>query len=128
MRVSIGGIYYSSKDYDSAIRFFADAINLKPDYANGYYNLSAALRDKGDLTRAQDVAEKLVSLLKPQSPDYQVATTYLADLKARIATGSAQQSAITPAKPESIFQQNSLPEVLDLPKPDSMATPPAVKK
>ncbi len=128
LRVSIGGIYYSSKDYDSAIRFFADAINLKPDYANGYYNLSAALRDKGDLTRAQDVAEKLVSLLKPQSPDYQVATTYLADLKARIATGSAQQSAITPAKPESIFQQNSLPEVLDLPKPDSMATPPAVKK
>src|SRR3989344_491892 len=45
LRLNVGGVYYAIKNYDLAIRFFNDAINLKPDYANGYYNLSVALRD-----------------------------------------------------------------------------------
>lgn len=130
LRLIVGGIYYSTKDYESAIRFFADAINLKPDFANGYYNLSVALRDSGDLSRAQATAEKLVSILKPESADYKAATDYLSDLKARIATGSAQESKIKAPAGESqgILEQKNLPQVLDLPTPDNLATPPAVKQ
>jgi tetratricopeptide (TPR) repeat protein len=91
LRVSVGGVYYSIKRYDLAARFFSDATNLKPDYANAYYNLSIAYRDGGDLQNATTVAQQLVTLLQktPNTPDYKAASKYLADLKAQV-TANAQ--------------------------------------
>jgi tetratricopeptide (TPR) repeat protein len=117
-----------------AIRFFDDAVNLKPDYANAYYNLSIALRDKGNLQEAQAVAERVVQLLQTdtENPDYKVAAEYLKDLKARIATGSAQNSQIqAPAGQQNgALQNEKLPQVpLDqLQDQPNVATPPAVKR
>lgn len=132
LRLNIGGVYYSIKSYDMAIRFFTDAIKLKVDYPNAYYNLSIALRDKGDLVAAQQVAERLVVVLQKdtKSPDYKTATEYLADLKARIATGSAKENQLTPpaAQNTSALQEKKLPKVVDIPKPESVATPEAVQK
>lgn len=134
LRLTVGGIYYSAKNYDMAIRFFTDAINLKPDYANGYYNLSIALRDKGNLQEAQAVAEQLVSILQKdtESQDYKTASQYLSDLKSRISTGSAQQSGISiqEEEEEGLFDKKDLPDVvdIDLPKPQDIASPSAVKK
>lgn len=130
LRLTVGGIYYSIKNYDMAIRFFTDAVNLKTDFANGYFNLSVALRDKGDLANAQSTAETLVSLVDPNSADYKTASEYLKDLKDRIATGSAQQSQITPPASEqtSTLQRKNLPKVIDLPQPETIASPAAVKK
>jgi len=134
LRVSVGGIYYSIRNYDLAIRFFSDAANLKPDYANAYYNLSIALRDKGDLENARLVAEQTVNLLRknPQSLDYQLATDYLTDLKARIATGSANQAGQTaPAgQTDSALGNQDLGEVdvADLDNPPTPATPSAVRR
>lgn len=135
LRLNVGGIYYSIKNYDLAIRFFSDAVNLKQDYANAYYNLSVALRDKGDLKSAETVAEQVVSILQKdtKNPDYKTASEYLADLKARIATGSAQQSQITPpaAVQNGALQNKNIPGVsLDelRDKPENISTPAAVKK
>lgn len=130
LRLSVGGIYYSIKNYDLAVRFFSDAINLKPDFANAYYNLSVALRDKGDLQSAVAAGERVVALLGPKSADYKAASEYLSDLKARVATGSAQQQTQTApaAEEQSALQKKNMPKVLDLPKKDDIATPPAVKK
>ncbi len=83
LRISVGGIYYSVKNYDLAIRFFTDAANLKPDYANAYFNLAIALREKGDLQNAVLVAQQTVSLLSKNTntPDYKIATKLLSELK-----------------------------------------------
>ena len=132
LRLSVGGVYYSVRNYDLAVRFFTDTVNLKPDYANGWYNLSVALRDKGDLQSAQAAAERVLSILQTntESADYQTAAKYLEDLKSRIATGSAQSSQVTApaAAGEGALQGDNLPNVLDLPEPDNIATPPAVKR
>lgn len=130
LRVNIGGVYYAVKSYDMAIRFFTDAINLKPDFANAYYNLSVALRDKGDLTNAQAMAEKTLTLLDQSSQDYKTAENYLADLKNRIGSGSAQESAIVPpaAEENTALQKKELPKVIELPKPENIATPEAIEK
>lgn len=131
LRLSVGGVYYSIKSYDMAIQFFTDAIKLKADYPNGYYNLSIALRDKGDLTAAQQVAERLVAVLQKdtKSADYKTATEYLSDLKARIATGSAKENLTPPAvQANSALQEKKLPKVIDLPKPDRISTPEAIQK
>jgi Flp pilus assembly protein TadG len=105
---------------------------LKPDYANAYFNLSIALRDKGDLQSAQQVAERLVAILQKDTnnPDYKLAGDYLADLKARIATGSAQQSSITPpaAQTNATIQEDAVKSKIDLGNTPIPATPAAIKR
>ncbi len=133
LRLNIGGIYYSAKNYDMAIRLFSDAINLKSDYANAYFNLAIALRDKGDFKNAQAAAERVSSLVDPSSKDHEIATKLLSELKDKVnsnVAGAATSSAeLNPAsKTDSSLDNKNLPKVLDLPKPENIATPPAVKK
>jgi tetratricopeptide (TPR) repeat protein len=130
LRLNVGGIYYSAKNYELATRFFTDAANLKPDYANAYYNLSITLRDKGDLQNAVLAAQQVVSLLQSDTnnPDYKTASAYLADLQAKVATTSAKLTP--PAAQENAALQNKnlpqvqVPELNNKPEP---ATPEAVK-
>lgn len=139
LRLNVGGVYYSVKNYDLAIRFFDDAVKLKPDYANAYYNLAIALRDKGNTREAQLVAERVVTLLQKdtENPDYKVAAEFLAGLKEANATGSAQpnvagaQTQVPPAAEQNgALQQEGLPNVLDeeLNAQPQIATPPAVRR
>src|SRR5260221_1561322 len=130
LRVSVGGIYYSAKNYPLATRFFTDAANLKPDYANAYYNLAITLRDSGDLQNAAAVAQKLVTLLQktPNSPDYKTASALLTDLKSKAAASTASQQA--PAGQQTSALQNpNLPSVNvnNLNNPPSVTPVPSVK-
>lgn len=125
LRVNVGGVYYAVQNYDLAIRFFIDSINLKPDFANGYYNLSVALRDKGDLNGAVTTAEKVLTLVEVSSPDYKIATDYLNELKSKAGGGPAQPPAATSS---GALQKEELPDVVNVGKPEKIATPSAVKK
>lgn len=130
LRVSVGGIYYSAKSYDLAIRFFSDAANLKPDYANAYFNLSVALKDKGDLANATAVAQQLVTLLKdnPKSADYKAASQYYEDLKNKLAAAQAQTAPA--GQTNSALQQNAVSgvNVNNLNNPPQVTPAPAVKQ
>lgn len=129
LRLTVGGVYYSVQNHDMATRFFTDAVNLKPDYANAWYNLAVGLKDKGNLPDAQFAAEKSVSLLDAKSADYQTAAKFLSDLRDQIT--SQTKTATTPpaaSETQSALQNKNLPDVLNLPKLDKIATPPAVKK
>jgi tetratricopeptide (TPR) repeat protein/O-antigen ligase len=123
LRVNVGGIYYAIKNYDLAIRFFTDAANLKPDYANAYYNLAIALRDKGDLRNAQLVAEQTVALLRTNmnSQDYKTATELLQDIKTQ-APAAQTDSALGNENVDGV-------DVADLETPPTeVATPSAVQR
>ena len=145
LRLNVGGIYFAAKNDDLAIRFFTDAANLKPDYANAYYNLAIALRDKGDIQNAALVASQTVSLLgnDKSNPDYKTANSLFSDLKAKLATASATQ-AQTPAQNQptqaanqtapaaqtnSALQNPNLPNVnvSNLNNPPSVTPVPSVK-
>lgn len=130
LRVSVGGIYYSVKNYDLAIRFFSDAANLKPDYANAYYNLSLALRDKGDLQNARLVAEQTVILFQKNTsaPDYKVAVELLNDLKSKEAKAKEAQTTQSNSALANPELQNQNVNVSNLNNPPQPQTPAAVKK
>lgn len=133
LRLNVGGVYYAVQSFDLAIRFFTDAVNLKPDLANGYYNLSVALRDKGDLAGAQQVGQKVLELITDQnSNDYKTAQRYLEDLKSKLQSGAGTTgSEVTQppaAQTSGALQNEELPKVIDLEKPEKIATPAAVKK
>lgn len=130
LRLTIGGMYYQAKNYDLAVRFFDDAVSLKPDFPNALYNLSIALREKGSLQDAARVAERLVAILqdRPDSNDYQIASQLLSELKKKIEDSSATESAKLQTEPGSALEKNNLPNVIDLPKPEKISTPPAVQR
>ncbi len=132
LRINVGGIYYAAKNYDLAIRFFTDAANLKPDYANAYFNLAIALRDKGDLQNASLVAQQAVTLLQKDtnSPDYKIASKLLADLKASIGTGKQATGEQTNIASGSAALQNpnlSSVNVSNLQKPPQVTPAPSIK-
>lgn len=111
LRVNVGGIYYSIKNYDLAIRFFSDAANLKPDYANAYYNLAIALRDKGDIQNAKAVAEQAVKVLSEnkETQDYKTATALLNELNVKAADANAQtpnQASASAQQQETALDEN----------------------
>ena len=92
---------------------FQTAIQLKPDYANGYYNLAKLLETAGDFNNAYLVLQKAISLLGPDNPNLGKATSELEAIKAKAekaAPKTTQQSQSTkPAETEST-QQSIEPE------------------
>lgn len=140
LRLNVGGVYYSVKNYDLAIRFFSDAVNLKPDFANGYYNLAIALKEKGDLQSAQLAAEQVIRLVDPKSEDYKTTSRLLSELKdslSKVATESdnkqvaGESTTVPPAAEEtSALEKKELPklDVLKDQERDNVATPEAIKK
>ncbi|MDD2823535.1 MAG: O-antigen ligase family protein [Candidatus Daviesbacteria bacterium] len=125
LRLTVGGVYYQIKNYDMAIRFFSDAANLKPDYANAYYNLAIAYKDKGDLANATLFAEQAISKLDAKSPDYKTATDLLEQLKTKQVSNTPK---VQTESSSSALQDQNLPKVLNLPKPEKITTPSAIKK
>jgi O-antigen ligase len=136
LRLTVGGIYYSAKNYPLAVRFFTDAANLKPDYANSYYNLSIALRDSGDLQNALSVAQQTVVLLQQNkltnTPDYKTAQALVSDLKEKIAKAAKDQNnqvtaknnqTAPAAKTNSALQNKNITDV----NVGSLDNPPTVK-
>ncbi len=124
LRLTAGGIYYSVQNFDLAIRFFSDSISLKPDYANAYYNLAVALKDKGDIRSAILSAEEVIKLVDANSEDYKVAEALLNDLKSKADSTATPPTANSP----KIGNEENLEGVIDLPKPEQVTTPSAVKK
>ncbi|HSA84519.1 MAG TPA: tetratricopeptide repeat protein [Patescibacteria group bacterium] len=132
LRLNVGGIYYTAQNYDLAIRFFTDAINLKPDYVNAYFNLAIALRDKGDLANAQQVTEQALVLLKDrtESADYQLLTALLEDIKKRAGNEpSTSPVATAPAAEnnDAIDETVGDVEVSNLNNPPSVTPVPSVR-
>lgn len=132
LRVNVGGIYYSIKNYDLAIRFFSDAANLKPDYVNAYYNLAIALREKGDLANARLVAEQAVNLLQKDtnSADYKTAVKLLDDVKSKLAKEESSNESPSIASDSAALQNPELPkvEVSNLKNPPQVTPAPAVRQ
>lgn len=131
LRTSVGGIYYAAGNYELAARFFSDAANLKPDYANAYYNLAVTFREAGDITNAVVVAQQLVNILSenPDSQDYKTAVALLEELNAKLANeeqaeGTQQQAA---TGDENALQNPDLPDVTTLDNPPTVSPAPTVQ-
>jgi tetratricopeptide (TPR) repeat protein len=150
LRVNFGGLYYGLGDFDRAIEQFRVATNLKPDYANAYYNLAAAYKAKEDWVQAFLNMQTAISLVPADSPDRTRVLAELEEIKENLpqvpqqATGAGQvdetQRLTQPTPiptPQPGFGQITLPEeaapeipspspeVSPTPSPEQEATPSA---
>ena len=125
LRLDLGGVFYSLKDWDNAIRTFQTAVSLKPDYANAYYNLALAYEQAGKLADAAKAMQSAVQNLDGKSPDYTAAVAKFEELVKR-----AQSTANNPVSPTDGQQpttEGSSREPLTKPQPLPTAGPGANK-
>ncbi len=85
LRVATGGIFFVNEDYLSAANYFRQATNLKPDYANAYYNFAQAVKNLENYASAKRALELTLSLVPQDSPDYAQVETELSELESLIA-------------------------------------------
>ncbi len=92
LRLELGGIYYAKGDFATAASLFRQAINLKADYANAYYNFAQAAKNLEDFATAKRALELTLSLVQTNSEDAEKVRQEMADLDKKLADlGSTQQ-------------------------------------
>lgn len=98
LRLELGGVYYSLGQFDQSIRFYQQAAELKPDWANAFYNLAAAHKQKKENAQAYDYLRQVIALVKPDSADYTKAQKELQDLATTLNLKKTDQTPTGPAQ------------------------------
>lgn len=96
LRISLGGVYFALGRYDEAIDAFKLAVLAKPDLANAHYNLAAAYREKGEIEKATDEMNTVLSLVGKDSADYETAKKELEKLESLTSPQPAEEPVIKP--------------------------------
>lgn len=108
LRLALGGIFLGQEDYGQAASFFQQAVNLKPDFANAYYNLAVSLVQLNQLEQAKAAYQQVLVLLDPSSEDYLAVTSELEKLEEEIAARAEQEPA-----PEEEAAAATQPNILE---------------
>ena len=102
-----GACYASLGQFDRAVRFYNQALLIKPDYAQAHYNLAGTLQELGQLDAAVKSYEKSLSI----NPDYPEAHNNLGnvlkDLEQLDAAVKSYKNAIA-IKPDYVEAHYSL--------------------
>lgn len=130
LRLDMGGVYYSLKNYNAAILAFNQATSLKQDFANAHYNFASALKEVGDYVDAVKEYETTMSLVPIGSNDYQKVSAELEEAKKKLPAAPTP----TPGTPETLSTPQApasgIKPPLDLPNeapPTTTETTPSIK-
>lgn len=118
-----GGIYYQLKQWDLAQQEFQVAINLKRDFANGYYNLGHVLEEKGDLKAALTAYQVVKQLSAGNKANLDRISAEITALEERIGKGEAP-SEITPETSQTPLSVSAPSVQLPPQKPPIKISPP----
>lgn len=118
LRIELGGVYYSLGRYDDAARVFELAVLAKPDHANARYNYAIALKEQGKIDQAIQQMKNVISLVQPESKDFEVAQRELEAL---------EELRTQEAKPETPSEEETTPETLAAPETQEPAIEPQIE-
>lgn len=114
LRLDFGGLFHVLTNYDQALDQFKRAAEFKPNYANAYYNLSAAYRAKGDNANAFLAMQRVVELIDKESQDFDKASLELAELR-KLLPEDLQTATAAAKRPGELTKPQPLPQ----PAPDA---------
>jgi len=82
-RVGLGGVYYSQNKYDDALRFFEQAVSIKPDWPNASYNYAWANFQVKNYPQAVNAMQNTLKLInqKTNKVDYEKVVKELEEFK-----------------------------------------------
>ncbi len=133
LRIELGGIYYQLKQWDLAQNQFTIATQLKPDYANAYYNLGHVLEEKGDLANALPQYQAVRQLVANDKTNAEKIDAEITTLQAKIGSEEAQNAGqnlepttdktpLTVDQPQTEFPERD-PKVVIPEPPEGQPTP-----
>ncbi len=117
LRLDLGGLFVGFGQYNTAAQYFSLAAQLKPDYANAYYNLAQAyklLKNNDFYKQNMDAARSIVCQVSQTSADCKKIAQELADFdettqtitelnkqeeETNLATASARPTNLPRVKP-----------------------------
>jgi len=108
LRVDYGGLLYGMNNFEEAAKQFEIAVNLKNDYANGWYNWAWALKQQKKLEEAVVKLQQAVNLVARDTPDYEKADKELKDWKKELGKEMAEKEGGKKA-PAELKQPQPLP-------------------
>lgn len=127
IRLNLGGLFFGLQNYEAAVRHFEDAVDLKPDFANGYYNLAATYRERGMYQEAYLAMQAVADLIPVDSVDYQTVRTELDELAAKLPVPEEVQPeaegepVLTPPSP---LPSPAIEPPIELPEESAPEIPP----
>lgn len=129
LRLNLGGLFYGLGNYDLAVRQFQDSINLKTDYANGYYNLAATYNQQQKYAEAYQALQLVLNYIPIDSEDYKRAKSELDELAKRLPSPTPTPSPAAGTTTNQLTEPQPLPSPIieppiQLPE-ESGTTPPA---
>lgn len=111
IRLNLGGLFFGLGNFEAATIQFQNAVNLKPDWANAYYNLAATYREQERYQEAYQAMQIVLNLVPIDSEDYRKAKEEFDALAKKLP---APEEA--PAERE-LEEQEALTEPQPLPSP-----------
>jgi Tfp pilus assembly protein PilF len=113
-RLNLGGVYYSLGNFEEASKIFEQAVVLKPDWPNAYYNLAWANFQKQKYQEAVSAMENVIRLLDPKKDknDYEKAKKELEEFKKKL-----------PQEEKQATEEGKTQPKLTLPSPIPTTTP-----
>lgn len=103
-RLNLGGVYYGAGNWDEAIRMFQQAVFLKPDWPNVYYNLAWSYAKKEDYQQAAATMETVLKLVNPATDktDYDKAQAELDEFKKKIPKQAEKPATTSQPQPANL--------------------------
>lgn len=123
LRISVGGVFLGQKQYQDALTLFNQAIEMKPDHQNAYYNAAFTLKQLQALPQSKQAYEALLKLMDPSTEEYTKVSAELAEVEAAIEEAAeATMSGQLNNNNKSLIQQNTQDsnEVINAPVQDDV--------
>lgn len=96
LRIKMGSLFYTSKNYTSAIDSFKLATLAKYNLANAHYNLALAYKENKQLDKAKEEINITLNLLGKESADYEKAMKELQNIDDLTKPESKPEPVIEP--------------------------------
>lgn len=110
LRLELGGLLYSQEQYDLAIDRFQEAVQLKPDFANAFYNLANAYQQQNKTLEAYQAMQQVVALVPADSDDALQAQQELEALKSQLPPPQATVPTEPEPQPEELTEPSPAPQ------------------
>ncbi len=110
-RLGLGGVHYSLGNWDEAGKLFEQAVSLKPNWPNAYYNLAWANYQKKDYPKAVNALENALKLIDPtkDKADYDRAKTELDEFKTKLPKEENQTPTTNNESPSQLALPTPIP-------------------
>ncbi len=103
IRVDLAGVFRRAKNLDQATRLLEQAVQLKPDYANAYFNLADIAKEVKKEPQQLAYLDKTLTLIKQDDPQYEKIKVEADALRKKLgdaASAAATQTATPSATPK----------------------------